>query len=199
MMSDSLNRRTFLTASAALSLGATALGASPQKAVGAKRPIAISSANGMAAVTKAMELMKAGMDPLDAAVAGVAIVEADPEDHTVGYGGIPNEDGIVELDAAVMHGPTHGGGAVASIRNIMHPAAVARLVMKRTDHCLIVGEGATRLRLCTLQRGQQSHSFLMRLQRKLRRLVIRQQIHFVLRLEHHALQFKLRSQIDERR
>ncbi len=139
-----LNRRTFLTASAALGFSATAIGASPQKAVGAKRPVAISSANGLASVTKAIELMKAGSDPLDAAVEGVAIVEADPKDHTVGYGGIPNEEGIVELDAAVMHGPTHGGGAVASIRNIMHPAAVARLVMKRTDHCLIVGEGALR-------------------------------------------------------
>lgn len=143
-MTDNLNRRTFLASGAALGLGATALGASPQKAVGAKRPVAISSANGLEAVTKAMELMKAGSDPLDAAIAGVAIVEADPRDHSVGYGGIPNEDGVVELDAAVMHGPTHGGGAVASLRNIMHPAAVARLVMKRTDHCLLVGEGALR-------------------------------------------------------
>ncbi len=91
-----------------------------------------------------MELIQAGADPLDAAIAGVAIVEADPTDHSVGYGGIPNEDGIVELDSAVMHGPTHGGGAVAALRNIMHPAAVARLVMKRTDHCLLVGEGALR-------------------------------------------------------
>ncbi len=140
-MAENLNRRTFLSVTAA-SLGATALGASPPKDVGAKRPIAIASGNGLAAVTKAMELMKAGADPLDAAIAGVAIQEADPNDHTVGYGGIPNEEGVVELDAAVMHGPTHGGGAVASLRNIMHPAAVARLVMKRTDHCLLVGEGA---------------------------------------------------------
>jgi len=81
---------------------------------------------------------------LDAAIEGVAIVEADPKDHSVGYGGLPNEDGVVELDAAVMHGPTHGGGSVASIRNIMHPAAVARLVMRRTRHCLLVGEGALR-------------------------------------------------------
>ena len=80
-----------------------------------------------------MELIKAGLDPLDAAIAGVAIIEADPKDHSVGYGGLPNEDGVVELDAAVMHGPTHGGGAVASLRNIIHPAAVARLVMKRTQ------------------------------------------------------------------
>ena len=74
---------------------------------------------------------RSGHDPLDAAIEGVAIVEADPKDHSVGYGGLPNEDGVVELDAAVMHGPTHGGGSVASIRNIMHPAAVARLVMQR--------------------------------------------------------------------
>lgn len=143
-MTDHVNRRTFLATGAVAGLGATALGAFPQKPVGPKRPLAVSSANGLAAVTKAVELMKAGSDPLDAAIAGVAIVEADPKDHTVGYGGIPNEDGIVELDAAVMHGPTHGGGSVASLRNIMHPAAVARLVMKRTDHCLLVGEGALR-------------------------------------------------------
>lgn len=143
-MHDPINRRTFLSATAAAGLGATALGAEPFKDPGAGRPIAVASANGLQAVTKAMELIKAGADPLDAAIAGVAIVEADPKDHTVGYGGIPNEDGVVELDAAVMHGPTHGGGAVASIRNIMHPAAVARLVMYRTDHCLLVGEGALR-------------------------------------------------------
>ena len=85
-----------------------------------------------------------GHDPLDAAIEGVAIVEADPKDHSVGLGGLPNEDGIVELDAAVMHGPTHGGGSVASIRNIVHPAAVARLVMQRSRHCLLVGQGALR-------------------------------------------------------
>ena len=140
-MSETLNRRSFLTVSA-LSLGATALGASPPKPVGNHKPIVVSSDNGLRTVEKAMELLRAGADPLDAAIAGVAIVEADPTDRTVGLGGIPNEEGVVELDAAVMHGPTHGGGAVASIRNIMHPAAVARLVMKRTDHCLLVGEGA---------------------------------------------------------
>lgn len=143
-MSDQLNRRTFLSAGAAASLGLTAIGALPSKPPGNTRPIVISSENGLATVKKAMELVKAGTDPLDAAIEGVAIVEADPNDRTVGYGGIPNEDGVVELDAAVMHGPTHGGGAVASLRNIMHPAAVARLVMKRTDHCLLVGEGALR-------------------------------------------------------
>ena len=140
-MLDTLNRRSFLTVSA-MGLGATALGAAPPRPVGNVRPIVVASSNGMRTVEKAMELIRAGADPLDAAIEGVAIVEADPTDNTVGLGGVPNEEGIVELDAAVMHGPTHGGGAVASIRNIMHPAAVARLVMKRTDHCLIVGEGA---------------------------------------------------------
>lgn len=142
-MLEAVNRRTFLSLSAA-SVATTALGAFPQKAPGPKQPVVIASGNGLRAVEKAMELIRAGADPLDAAIAGVAIVEADPNDHSVGYGGLPNEEGVVELDAAVMHGPSHGGGAVASLRNIMHPAAVARLVMKRTDHCLLVGEGALR-------------------------------------------------------
>jgi N4-(beta-N-acetylglucosaminyl)-L-asparaginase len=141
-MSETIHRRAFLSATAAAGLGATALGAAPFREAGPRRPVVISSANGLRTVTKAMELIRSGADPLDAAIAGVAIVEADPNDRSVGYGGLPNEQGVVELDAAVMHGPTHGGGAVASIRNIMHPAAVARLVMKRTDHCLLVGDGA---------------------------------------------------------
>jgi N4-(beta-N-acetylglucosaminyl)-L-asparaginase len=143
-MSLNLNRRNFLTFGAAAGLGATTLGVSPVRPVGARRPVVIAGANGMRTVERAMELIKAGADPLDAAIEGAAIVEADPGDHSVGYGGLPNEEGVVELDAAVMHGPTHGGGAVAALRNIMHPAAVARLVMKRSDHCLLVGEGALR-------------------------------------------------------
>ena len=139
-----MNRRHFLGTTAAASLSTLAIGAAPAKPPGSKRPIVVASGNGLRAVEKAMELVKQGHDPLDAAIEGVAIVEADPQDHSVGLGGLPNEDGVVELDAAVMHGPTHGGGSVASIRNIMHPAAVARLVMKRTRHCLLVGEGALR-------------------------------------------------------
>ncbi len=143
-MTESVHRRDFLAASLTGLTASAFLGAAPPRHPGVGRPVAVSSKNGLKAVEKAVELMKAGADPLDAAVAGVAIVEADPSDHTVGYGGIPNEEGVVELDSAVMHGPTHGGGAVASLRNIMHPAAVARMVMKRTDHCLLVGEGALR-------------------------------------------------------
>lgn len=142
-MIDKIHRRHFLTASTALAgLGSAAFGATAPRQVGERRPVAVSSANGLRAVETAMEIMRAGGDPLDAAIAGVAIVEADPTDHSVGLGGMPNEQGVVELDAAVMHGPTHGGGAVASLRNIMHPAAVAKMVMQRTDHCLLVGEGA---------------------------------------------------------
>lgn len=143
-MTEALSRRGFLAAASLAGLGATAAGAAPPKPPGTKRPVVVASANGLACVEKAMELIKAGADPLDAAIAGVAIVEADPNEHTVGLGGIPNEDGIVELDAAVMHGPSRGAGAVASLRNIVHPAAVARMVMKRTDHVLLVGEGALR-------------------------------------------------------
>ena len=139
-----MSRRRFVTSTAAASLSTLAIGAAPVKPAGAKKPIIVASGNGLRAVEKAMELVRKGHDPLDAAIEGVAIVEADPKDHSVGYGGLPNEDGVVELDAAVMHGPTHGGGSVASIRNIMHPAAVARLVMQRTRHCLLVGEGALR-------------------------------------------------------
>jgi N4-(beta-N-acetylglucosaminyl)-L-asparaginase len=141
-MADNINRRLFLQTTAAISLASLAAGAEPRKPPGPRRPM-VASSNGKV-VDKVMELLKEGYDPLDAAIAGVAIIEADPSDHSVGYGGLPNEDGIVELDAAVMHGPTHGGGAVASLRNILHPAAVARLVMKRSKHCLIVGEGALR-------------------------------------------------------
>jgi N4-(beta-N-acetylglucosaminyl)-L-asparaginase len=75
-------------------------------------------------------------------VAGVTLVEDDPEDFTVGLGGLPNENGVVELDAAVMHGPTHRAGAVASLQNIRSAARLAQLVLEQTDHVLLVGEGA---------------------------------------------------------
>ncbi|MBW7889399.1 MAG: N(4)-(beta-N-acetylglucosaminyl)-L-asparaginase [Bacteroidetes bacterium] len=89
-----------------------------------------------------MALINEGNDALDAVIAGVNIIENDPNDMTVGYGGLPNEEGIVELDSSVMHGPTHRAGAVASLRNIKNPSSVAKIVMERTDHVLLVGEGA---------------------------------------------------------
>lgn len=105
-------------------------------------PVAIASANGLEAVQRAVDVMQAGGEALDGIIAGVNLVEEDPDDITVGYGGVPNEQGIVELDSAVMHGPTCRAGAVASLRNIKHPSRVARVVMERTDHVLLVGAGA---------------------------------------------------------
>jgi N4-(beta-N-acetylglucosaminyl)-L-asparaginase len=88
--------------------------------------------------------MKSGADTLDAAIAGVNINEEDPDDSSVGYGGLPNEEGVVELDACVMHGPTRRAGSVASIRGIKTPSKVAKLVMAETDHIMLVGDGALR-------------------------------------------------------
>lgn len=102
----------------------------------------ISSSNGLEATRRAYELLLQGADTLDAVVAGVTLVEDDPEDTSVGFGGLPNENGVVELDAAVMHGPTHRAGGVAAMQKIRHAARVAQLVMQRTDHHLLVGDGA---------------------------------------------------------
>ncbi len=147
-MNGELTRRTFLgsAAAAAVAVQARTVLADRNGSSGGptSAPVVISSANGLVATAKAAEMIRGQADPLDAVIAGVNIVEADPNDHSVGYGGLPNEDGVVELDSSVMHGPTHDSGAVAAIRNIMHPSRVARLVMKRSDHALIVGAGALR-------------------------------------------------------
>src|SRR5205085_1799675 len=82
--------------------------------------ISVGSANALEACGIAVRSIKSGVDPLDAVIAGIQTVEDDPNELTVGYGGLPNEEGIVELDAAVMHGPTHRAGAVASVRNVRH-------------------------------------------------------------------------------
>lgn len=106
--------------------------------------VAIASGNGLAAVDRAYELAMGGADPADAVVEGVGIVEADPEDITVGLGGLPNEEGVVQLDSCVMHGPSHKAGAVACLEDTLHPAQVALAVLRTTDHVLIVGKGAKR-------------------------------------------------------
>jgi N4-(beta-N-acetylglucosaminyl)-L-asparaginase len=106
--------------------------------------IVISSGNGLRACARAMEFLESGKDTLDAVIAGVNINEEDPDDNSVGYGGLPNEDGIVELDACVMHGPTRRCGSVASVRNIKYPSRLARLVLENTDHVMLAGDGALR-------------------------------------------------------
>jgi len=120
-----------------------ALAGLPPAAQG-KRPLIISSANGLHALGAGMDILKKGGDTLDAVVAAVTIVEDDPNDDSVGYGGLPNEEGEVELDASVMHGPTHRAGSVASVRRIKNVSRLAKTVMEKTNHVMIVADGARR-------------------------------------------------------
>jgi N4-(beta-N-acetylglucosaminyl)-L-asparaginase len=147
-MDTKITRRDFvLTGSAAGAVAGLNPGMSGLAQSRVSRPLVVSSANGLKATEKAMEMIRAGADTLDAVIAGVNIVEDDPNDTSVGYGGLPNAEGDVELDASVMHGPTKRAGAVASLRHIKNPSKVARLVMERTDHLLLVGDGALRFAL----------------------------------------------------
>jgi len=102
---------------------------------------------GKKALQPGWEILSGGGHILDAVERCANVVEIDPEDSSVGYGGLPNEDGDVELDASIMFGPTHRCGAVAALRRIKTPSSVARLVMERSDHMLLVGEGALRFAL----------------------------------------------------
>ena len=114
------------------------------------KPVVIASANGnrfknggnVTAVQKAFTLITGGSDVLDAVVAGVNIVELDPLDDSVGYGGLPNADGVVQLDSSVMHGPKKRAGAVGALEGVRRPSLVAKAVLENTDHHLIVGKGA---------------------------------------------------------
>jgi len=135
-----ISRRTLLSAGAAL----TALPrAAPLVLVRRKGgPAMVGSTNALRGMQASWEKLTGGADPLDVAIEVVKTVEADPEDSSVGLGGLPNERGVVQLDAGCMHGPTHSSGAVACIENILHPSEVARLVLERTDHSLLVGPGA---------------------------------------------------------
>jgi N4-(beta-N-acetylglucosaminyl)-L-asparaginase len=108
------------------------------------KPLIISSANGVHALDRGMEILKRGGDTLDAVVAAVTVVEDDPNDNSVGYGGLPNEDGEVELDASCVHGPTRRAGSVASVRRIKNVARLAKTVMEKTNHVMLVGPGAAR-------------------------------------------------------
>ena len=164
----SVSRRDFLgtsaVAAASLALPSVASGnallslaerdESVSSAGSARVPIVICSTNGFyrdnpggSPIKKAYDMIVAGADPLDAAIAGVNMVELDPNDMSVGLGGLPNEDGVVQLDASCMHGPTKRAGAVGCLEDIATPSLVAKAVMDRTDHIFLVGAGAKKFAL----------------------------------------------------
>src|SRR6266446_9013780 len=153
-MKSRINRRDFVTSTTIGALATPGLLAFAQapRAITRRttKPIVISAANGniskdakgLTCVARAFKMITSGADVLDAVVAGVNIVELDPEDHSVGYGGLPNAEGVVQLDASVMHGPLKRAGAVACIEGVRTPSLVAKKVMEETDHHLLVGKGA---------------------------------------------------------
>jgi N4-(beta-N-acetylglucosaminyl)-L-asparaginase len=154
-MPRSIDRRDFVrvgaVAATSVAAGVPTLAAAP--AVHRRRsarPVVISDLSGLrfrnggphAAVEHAFALLTSGADVLDALVAGVNIPELDPEETGIGYGGLPNADGIVQLDACCMHGPKRWAGGVAALEGVRTPSLVAKAVMEHTDHHLLVGRGA---------------------------------------------------------
>src|SRR5499427_3084369 len=151
----SISRRDFVKTSV---LGAVAAGTGAQAAVSlnsgqqghasnndlAKRAIMICAHNGHAYIEAAYAYLESGGDTLDAAIRVVRGPEDDPNDDSVGLGGLPNEEGVVELDACCMHGPTRGAGSVGAVRNIKNVSMVSKAVMENTGHVMLVGEGAER-------------------------------------------------------
>ena len=109
-----------------------------------KGPIIVCANNGYAYLENAFAFLKGGGDTLDAALKVVKGPEDDPNDDSVGLGGIPNEEGVVELDACCMHGPTRRAGSVGGVRNIKNVSLVSKAVMEHTGHVMLVGEGAER-------------------------------------------------------
>lgn len=165
-MPTDLNRRQFVSAGVLAAASATLANASaqdqttevtiqPSQASSNKQsaePLVISSGNGFVyknggdetCIERAYRLMTAGEDILEALIAGVNILELDPEDTSVGYGGLPDADGTVTLDSCCMHGPLKRAGGVAALQGVRTPSKVAKAVADHTDHHLLVGEGAQR-------------------------------------------------------
>lgn len=153
-MTKRISRRDFIFTSVAAGFATTTVGATRAQApairTSVSKPVVVSSANGytmrnggdLNCVETAFERMVNGEDVLDALIAGVNIVELDPEDASVGYGGRPNADGVVQLDSCCMHGPRKQAGGVAALEGVRTPSLVAKAVMEHTDHHLIVGRGA---------------------------------------------------------
>src|SRR5262245_28474991 len=153
-MTRRLNRREFVRTSTAVGLAAApaaALAQGPTMLIkGSVKPVVVSSANGnrfknggdKTCVELAFGLMTKGGDVLDALIAGVNIPELDPEETSVGYGGLPNAEGVVQLDSCCMHGPKRRAGGVAALEGVRTPSVIAKAVMENTDHHLLVGKGA---------------------------------------------------------
>ncbi|HVD61199.1 MAG TPA: N(4)-(beta-N-acetylglucosaminyl)-L-asparaginase [Gemmatimonadaceae bacterium] len=144
-----LNRREFIGAASAASLAFDRrFSRFTERSAAPSRPVVIASANGIRGVAKAYDMItKQNADTLDAIIAGVNIQELDPEDQSVGLGGLPNEEGVVQLDASCMHGPTRRAGAVAALEDIATPSLVAKAVMDYTEHVMLVGAGAKKFAL----------------------------------------------------
>jgi N4-(beta-N-acetylglucosaminyl)-L-asparaginase len=154
-MTERVSRRAFVKAGAAAS--ALAAGGRPLFAQAptvlvrkATPPVVISSANGnefknggpRTCVAEAYERIVKGEDVLTSLVAGVNILELDPTEDSVGYGGLPNAEGVVQLDSCCMHGPKRRAGGVAALEGVRTPSLVAHAVLEQTDHHLLVGHGA---------------------------------------------------------
>ena len=166
-----LSRRDFVSATALAALGATA-GAraaaptaitTPQPRRAARLPIIVSAGNGFPYIDRGYQQLTAGADTLEAALSVVRGPEDDPNDDSVGLGGLPNEEGVVELDASCMHGPSRRAGAVGGVRNIRNVAQLAREVMLHTGHVMLVGEGAERF---AVARGYKREDLLTEESRK---------------------------------
>jgi len=145
----SLSRRDFMRTAAVLGIPHAMRPPRPlpPSSRWAAKPVAVASANGLRGVQKAFDMLMQGADTLDSIVEGVKIQELDPTDDSVGYGGLPNADGVVQLDASCMHGPTKRAGAVGCLEGIKTPSEVAKLILKYTNHIFLVGEGAKRFAL----------------------------------------------------
>lgn len=147
-MARDVSRRGFVHSSMGVGLSAMAISRWPEpvsRPRSAGTPMIITShenQTGQNALRESWQILDGGGSALDAVERGANIIEVDAEDHSVGYGGLPNENGVVQLDASIMDGATYSAGSVAGLENIKTPASVARLVMERTDHVMLVGRGA---------------------------------------------------------
>jgi N4-(beta-N-acetylglucosaminyl)-L-asparaginase len=152
-MAKKVSRRQFVQASTtglAVAAVRPVFGRAPAIQTAGIKPVVVSSSNGnryknggaVTGVQKAFDAITKGSDVLDAVISGVNLCELDPEDSSVGFGGLPNAEGVVQLDSCCMHGPTRRAGGVACIEGVRAPSLVAKAVLEITDHHLIVGKDA---------------------------------------------------------